>query len=246
MITNYEDLTLEKYYQIINILKNYENTENGVGLQDQIQILSILSGKTTDEIKRMPFSEVSEMSKAASFIYDETPTITPITYFEHNKIKYYLTSLTEGSFNAYATYMYIGELYDIHNIKRLTNRIAIACREKDELFDTEFEKKLPERAKIFEQLPVPVGLGLAAFFLSKKEMCEKVSQLCSVVNQRISQLSKNVQTKFFMISTDGSVLPTRSLIAFMVIMKSYKWLRTKYSYILQLLRITPKEKNKSK
>ena len=65
MITNYRDLSIGKYLDIQAAIK-----EEAEEIDQMVKVLSILTGKTVDDLMMIPIVEFTELSRKLSFLYE--------------------------------------------------------------------------------------------------------------------------------------------------------------------------------
>jgi hypothetical protein len=65
MITNYRDLSIGKYLDIQAAIK-----EEAEEIDQMVKVLSILTGKTVDNLMMIPIVEFTELSRKLSFLYE--------------------------------------------------------------------------------------------------------------------------------------------------------------------------------
>ena len=69
IVNNYRDLTMGKYFDILEVSKDNNLDE----LEKQVQIISLLSGKTTDEILDLPIGEYRDAVRQMAFLEHPSP-----------------------------------------------------------------------------------------------------------------------------------------------------------------------------
>lgn len=172
MITNYNDLTIKKYRELMSIERGDDDMEYGV------DILSVLSDIDQDELMEMPLDDFTKLMSKTSFLSQ------PIERTEYKKLGKKITingneyklikdakELTAGQYIDYKAYVsrdnfldmlpYIMTIFLIPIGKKYNNGYDIA-----------------ELAKEFdEHMGLPMALSISDFFLHQSLLSTKSSIL---------------------------------------------------------------------
>lgn len=235
----WEELGIKKYFLVRQELKNTEKSPT----DQTISILAILKDKEEEEIANMHIQEVlSEVAKLNTLL-SETPQFADCTHFEFKGETYYIKSLADDSFGAYAAYESILAKYPVDDYRQTTYALAILARKKDEKFDS---YKVSERAAMFEELPTPVALGVSSFFLHKEKSLRNVMLISMEIQRRVSALPKNLSKRLFRKGGDGTPQPTHLLLSWMMWRLFCKKVHQRFLYISHALQTIMRCKSKSK
>lgn len=156
MITSYKEMTLQMYEHLSKIAES--DTDD---IEKQIQMVSVLTGKTTKEVEDLPISEYHSLAKKTVFLMRE-PAIEQIksNTVKINERAYVITNdvtkITTAQYIDFQEYMKQG--------KNLTNVLSTLLVPKGEKYG---EADFLEVKKDIERLPICTALGLNAFFLQR-------------------------------------------------------------------------------
>ena len=156
MITSYKEMTLQMYEHLSKIAES--DTDD---IEKQIQMVSVLTGKTTKEVEDLPISVYHDLAKKTVFLMRE-PEIEQIksNTVKINERVYVITNdvtkITTAQYIDFQEYMKQG--------KNLANVLSTLLVPKGEKYgDADFL----EVKKDIERLPICTALGLYAFFLQR-------------------------------------------------------------------------------
>jgi len=156
MITSYKEMTLQMYEHLSKIAES--DTDD---IEKQIQMVSVLTGKTTKEVEDLPISVYHDLAKKTVFLMRE-PAIEQIksNTVKINERVYVITNdvtkITTAQYIDFQEYMKQG--------KNLANVLSTLLVPKGEKYgDADFL----EVKKDIERLPICTALGLYAFFLQR-------------------------------------------------------------------------------
>ena len=156
MITSYKEMTLQMYEHLSKIAES--DTDD---IEKQIQMVSVLTGKTTKEVEDLPISEYHSLAKKTVFLMRE-PEIEQIksNTVKINERVYVITNdvtkITTAQYIDFQEYMKQG--------KNLANVLSTLLVPKGEKYG---EADFLEVKKDIERLPICTALGLNAFFLQR-------------------------------------------------------------------------------
>ena len=156
MITSYKEMTLQMYEHLSKIAES--DTDD---IEKQIQMVSVLTGRTTKEVEDLPISEYHSLAKKTVFLMRE-PAVEQIksNTVKINERVYVITNdvtkITTAQYIDFQEYMKQG--------KDLTNVLSTLLVPKGEKYG---EADFLEVKKDIECLPICTVLGLNAFFLQR-------------------------------------------------------------------------------
>lgn len=150
--TKWDQITLK---QFSDLMKIYDKKG------DIVDIISLLSGKSKNEIRQYPTDFIDAIMGQLLFL-DEPLNIKESPSIEINGKVYSINYLEKLKF---------GEFTDIDTIIKQDKFnypaiLAILCRLDGEIYNDDFiANKLDERIKMFEQLSISIALKVLNFFL---------------------------------------------------------------------------------
>ena len=156
MVTSYKEMTLQMYEHLSKIAES--DTDD---IEKQIQMVSVLTGKTTKEVEDLPISEYHSLAKKTVFLMRE-PAVEQIksNTVKINERVYVITNdvtkITTAQYIDFQEYMKQG--------KNLANVLSTLLVPKGEKYG---EADFLEVKKDIERLPICTALGLYAFFLQR-------------------------------------------------------------------------------
>ena len=156
MVTSYKEMTLQMYEHLSKIAES--DTDD---IEKQIQMVSVLTGKTTKEVEDLPISVYHDLAKKTVFLMRE-PEIEQIksNTVKINERVYVITNdvtkITTAQYIDFQEYMKQG--------KNLANVLSTLLVPKGEKYG---EADFLEVKKDIERLPICTALGLYAFFLQR-------------------------------------------------------------------------------
>ena len=156
MVTSYKEMTLQMYEHLSKIAES--DTDD---IEKQIQMVSVLTGKSVKEVEDLPISVYHDLAKKTVFLMRE-PEIEQIksNTVKINERVYVITNdvtkITTAQYIDFQEYMKQG--------KNLANVLSTLLVPKGEKYgDADFL----EVKKDIERLPICTALGLYAFFLRR-------------------------------------------------------------------------------
>lgn len=156
MITSYKEMTLQMYEHLSKIAES--DTDD---IEKQIQMVSVLTGKSVKEVEDLPISVYHDLAKKTVFLMRE-PEIEQIksNTVKINERVYVITNdvtkITTAQYIDFQEYMKQG--------KNLANVLSTLLVPKGERYG---EADFLEVKKDIERLPICTALGLNAFFLQR-------------------------------------------------------------------------------
>ena len=156
MVTSYKEMTLQMYEHLSKIAES--DTDD---IEKQIQMVSVLTGKSVKEVEDLPISVYHSLAKKTVFLMRE-PAIEQIksNTVKINERVYVITNdvtkITTAQYIDFQEYMKQG--------KNLANVLSTLLVPKGEKYG---EADFLEVKKDIERLPICTALGLYAFFLQR-------------------------------------------------------------------------------
>ena len=156
MVTSYKEMTLQMYEHLSNIAES--DTDD---IEKQIQMVSVLTGKSVKEVEDLPISEYHSLAKKTVFLMRE-PAVEQIksNTVKINERVYVITNdvtkITTAQYIDFQEYMKQG--------KNLANVLSTLLVPKGKKYG---EADFLEVKKDIERLPICTALGLYAFFLQR-------------------------------------------------------------------------------
>lgn len=156
MVTSYKEMTLQMYEHLSKIAES--DTDD---IEKQIQMVSVLTGKSVKEVEDLPISVYHSLAKKTVFLMRE-PAVEQIksNTVKINERVYVITNdvtkITTAQYIDFQEYMKQG--------KDLTNVLSTLLVPKGEKYG---EADFLEVKKDIERLPICTALGLYAFFLQR-------------------------------------------------------------------------------
>lgn len=181
----WSELTLKQFQEIE---RYYSDKDKEFDTRD---VLSILCGKSVDEVNSLPYEFTEKIVNQLSWLadtpkYDE-PTnkliIDGITYQANTQEK-----LKTGEYCAFDTLV----KQDKHNYAAM---LAILCRKEGEQYDSKFENEiLPSRIKMFENLPMMEAMRVVAFFFELWAKSNQLTHLYMAVQEALDLTQSRIET----------------------------------------------------
>ena len=181
--TSWNDITLKQYQELT---KYYEDKENEFDIRD---VIHILCNKTADEINQMPVEFTNKILSTMSFIQEPPKVGEPTTSINVNGETYTVNTENKLKTGEYVSYETIVKS-DKYNFAGI---LGVLARKEGEIYDSHFENEvLPDRIKMFENIPMTDGLRVINFFLSKLLVLETHSRLYSAVEEAINLTAQDI------------------------------------------------------
>lgn len=189
--TNYEfsnvpkswnDITLKKFQELSRLYKEHEQITD-------IKLIAFFTDKKEEYIKDAPVAVINVIMQYLDFInqpLDDTTTATTITI---NDTEYQINTQDELKFGEYVDVQTV--LKD--NEENLAAVLGILCRKKDEEYNDEYIAKiLPERIKMYEEMPIVEVKPLINFFLEcclQSAIHIQQSSIKNLANQQVQHIA---------------------------------------------------------
>lgn len=207
IVNNYRDLTMGKYFDILEVSKDNNLDE----LEKQVQIISLLSGKTTDEILDLPIGEYRDAVRQMEFL--EHPSPDDKIRVARNYFKGGMELIPTTDFRKITTAQYI----DFQNLTKLgedkvVEVVSCFLVPKGCKYGKGYDIADVQKA-IREEMTVAEVLALSAFFLRKFALL--IHSSLSSCKEELKKLPKTEKTKAVMrrilevesLLNDGDGLP---------------------------------------
>lgn len=207
IVNNYRDLTMGKYFDILEVSRDNNLDE----LEKQVQIISLLSGKTTDEILDLPIGEYRDAVRQMAFL--EHPSPDDKIRIARNYFKGGMELIPTTDFRKITTAQYI----DFQNLTKLgedkvVEVVSCFLVPKGCKYGKGYDIADVQKA-IREEMTVAEVLALSAFFLRKFALL--IHSSLSSCKVELKKLPKTEKTKAVMrrilevesLLNDGDGLP---------------------------------------
>lgn len=184
--TSWDEITLGQFEEIQKFYEGEEERQTDIR-----EIVHILCNKTVDEVNELPAEFLSIILDKLSFT-TEKPEMGENT----NKIEIDGEIYEVNVMEKMKTGEYVATEMILKNDKNdLAGILAVLCRKEGEPYDSKFENEvLPERKKMFLNLPVTKVMPVCAFFLDLWMTSEGVSRLCTAAEENINRIAQNIQS----------------------------------------------------
>lgn len=179
---SWNDITLAKFQELSRLYKNNEQITDS-------QLIAFFCDVEESYIKDAPVAVINEVMQYLDFINH------PINDEEKSSI----TINGETYQINTQDHLKFGEYVDVQTVLKddgdnLAAVLGILCRKKDEEYNDEYiAKTLPERIKMFEELPITILQPLINFFLTcciQSAILTQASSIKNLANQQV-QLIEN-------------------------------------------------------
>lgn len=177
---SWNDITLAKFQELSRLYKNNEQITDS-------QLIAFFCDVEESYIKDAPVAVINEIMQYLDFINH------PISDEESSSIAidgetYKINTQDELKF---------GEYVDTQTVLKddqdnLAAVLAILCRKEGEVYDDEYiAKTLPQRIKMFEELPITILQPLINFFLTcciQSAILTQASSMKNLANQQVQHI----------------------------------------------------------
>ena len=174
---SWDDVTLGQFQQL-------------QGKDDIIDIVSILSNHSRDDVMMLPSELLDLILDAMSFISEAPEQGEPTNRIEIDGETYQVNvmeKLKVGEHIAADTILKA----DKNNIAAI---LAVMCRKEGEVYDSKFEAEVfPEREKMFLQCPVTKVLPLCTFFFNCWVQSETLSRLSMEAEEELNRTLRDIE-----------------------------------------------------
>lgn len=179
----WEDVTLKQYQEIE---KYYEDKDKNFDIRE---VLHIFTNHTQDEINVLPVEFLEEIMTHLLFLQTKPEEKEPTNKIIINGEEYFINFMEKLK-----TGEYIAADMAMKNDKHdYASFLAILCRKKGEIYDSNYEAELfEERKKMFENQPVINIFPILGFFLSLYAQLQIPSLLYTKVEEAINLIQQNI------------------------------------------------------
>lgn len=204
---SWDEVTTKQYIDISRL-----NKEDKV--PELIDMIPILINKDKDYVMSLPSEFLDKILEKLTFITKE-PDVKPSNEIKIGKDTYvinYQEKLKVGEYLAADAAIKEDE-------KNIAKLLAILCRKKDEVYDTDFTTNiLKDRIKLFEEQPITKVLPLFFFMLALYTILQSPSILSSNIKESISHIRENIES----LAKDGEISKRTSKSVMKTLKKSEK------------------------
>lgn len=183
--TKWDEVTLGQFSELEKLYDG--KASDGV---NQIDVISVLSGKPRDEVMALPVEFVEKMVGCVSFL-DTEPEVTEADFIEVDGEVYRINKKEDLRF---------GEYSDADSVLKNTpwdypSLLAILCRKEGEKYDADYiAGEFENRKRMFASIPVVKVLGMTAFFLKRWRIVAANSLLCSRVKDKANRTLDSIES----------------------------------------------------
>lgn len=187
---SWDEVTTKQYIDISRLYKEDK-------VPELIDMIPILINKDKDYVMSLPSEFLDKILEKLTFITKE-PDVKPINEIKIGKDTYvinYQEKLKVGEYLAADAAIKEDE-------KDIAKLLAILCRKKDEIYDTDFTTNiLKDRIKMYEEQPITKVLPLFFFMLALYTILQSPFILSSNIKESISHIRENTES----LAKDGEI-----------------------------------------
>lgn len=181
--TSWDEVTVKKYIELSRLYDNDNKPE-------LIDMIPILINKDRDYVMSLPTEFLSIILDKLTFLtkdIDAEPT-NEIKINDETYIINYQEKLRVGEYLAADTLLKEDD-------KDIAKLLAILCRKKDEVYDTDFTTNvLNDRIKLFEEQPITKVIPLFFFMLTLYATLQSPITLSLNIRENISHIRQNIES----------------------------------------------------
>lgn len=183
--TRWDEVTLGQFAELEKLYKG--EASKGV---DAVDLISIMSGRTKDEVMGLPVDFMETMAIHLVFLETQPEIEKPIDRVEIDGETYIINVKEKLKF---------GEYVDFDQLVKndpcdYPSMLAILCRKEGEAYDSDFiANEFQKRVDMFASQPVTKILPLIAFFLELSTTYMGLFQNYSTVKEALSQEVQNLE-----------------------------------------------------
>lgn len=183
--TRWDEVTLGQFADLERLYKG--EASKGV---DAVDLISIMSGRTKDEVMELPLDFMETMAIHLVFLETQPEIEKPINSIEIDGDTYIINVKEKLKF---------GEYVDFDQLIKsdpcdYPSMLAILCRKEGEVYDSDFiANEFQKRVDMFAKQPVTKILPLIAFFLQLSMNCTGLFQNYSMVKEALNQEVQNLE-----------------------------------------------------
>ena len=183
---SWDEITLGQFEEIQKFYEGVEDRQTDVR-----DIVHILCNKTVDEVNELPAEFLDIILDKLSFMKEQPEIPNPTNKIEIDGVAYQANVMEKMKTGEYVA----TEMILKNDSNDLAGILAVLCRKEGEPYDSKFENEvLPERKKMFLNLPVTKVMPVCAFFLNLWVTSEGVFQLYSMVEEELNLIAQNIQS----------------------------------------------------
>lgn len=180
--TSWDEVTVKKYIELSRLYDNDNKPE-------LIDMIPILIDRDRDYVMSLPTEFLSIILDKLTFLtkdIDAEPT-NEIKINDETYIINYQEKLRVGEYLAADTLLKEDD-------KDIAKLLAILCRKKDEVYDTDFTTNvLNDRIKLFEEQPITKVIPLFFFMLTLYATLQSPITLSLNIKENISHIRQNIE-----------------------------------------------------
>lgn len=185
--TRWSEVTLGQFARLEKLYKGAASE----GYIDNIDIISILSGRERDDVMALPLEFISTMQTHLVFLELEPEIEGATDRVEIDGETYIINYKEKLKFGEYVDFDQLVK----SNPNDYPSMFAIICRKEDEAYDSEYvANEFQKRVEMFSRQPVTKMLPLIAFFLRRYQILEQCSQASLGIKEAINLTLDNIQT----------------------------------------------------
>ena len=181
--TSWDEVTVKKYIELSRLYDNENKPE-------LIDMIPILIDRDRDYVMSLPTEFLSIILDKLTFLtkdIDAEPT-NEIKINDGTYIINYQEKLRVGEYLAADTLLKEDD-------KDIAKLLAILCRKKDEVYDTDFTTNvLNDRIKLFEEQPITKVIPLFFFMLTLYATLQSPITLSLNIRENISHIRQNIES----------------------------------------------------
>jgi len=186
---SWDDVTLGMQMQVSTVASQ----------QTYVKTLGILAGYTgipVEDLKAAKINDLERVMKAMTFLQEPIPE-EPVFKFElHGKEYVVNANILDQQFQDYVAIQTAISEYGENKWMVTPYILAVMAKHNEETLD-DFD--ILERAKEFEDIPIPIANGITAFFLSSLKVSKSITMFSSpevvesIVQSKVKELKDSVE-----------------------------------------------------
>lgn len=183
--TRWDEVTLGQFAELEKLYKG--EASKGV---DAVDLISIMSGRTKDEVMELPVDFMETMAIHLVFLETQPEIEKPLNSIEIDGETYIINVKEKLKF---------GEYVDFDQLVKsdpcdYPSMLAILCRKEGEAYDSDFiANEFQKRVDMFAKQPITKILPLIAFFLELSTTYMGLSSNYSMVKEALNQEVQNLE-----------------------------------------------------
>lgn len=183
--TRWDEVTLGQFAELEKLYKG--EASKGV---DAVDLISIMSGRTKDEVMELPVDFMETMAIHLVFLETQPEIEKPLNSIEIDGETYIINVKEKLKF---------GEYVDFDQLVKsdpcdYPSMLAILCRKEGEAYDSDFiANEFQKRVDMFAKQPITKILPLIAFFLELSTTYMGLSSNYSMTKEALNQEVQNLE-----------------------------------------------------